>query len=950
MSGAKGGLLNSILESPSLSINSSGVQLVCKQPHEAKGSPVGSRLNATEECNRACGKSREGFLQPALSGKESFRGMETCSGRLQTEQVCFSDQVQDGDAQDCFGGHQEERLDGFSGLKGCLFPHSHQSQVQEIPQLCVQRPSVSFQGSVLWPQHCPAGIHQNDVSNRLLHPSGRVQDPVIPGRLADSCGVRGSCPEGEEFCDKFVEDLRNDHQFRKVSPSSNPDFNLSWDADRYPTFLGFSNQETSRQSAWVSEKISRLREYRSQGLAPVIGPLLVNRAICSRLQTEDASDSVCPEVPLEEEKLSGYRTFGNPELREEGIAVVESLREAKQRCVPGSSEPVPNTVLRRLQHRLGSSVGTRENIGHLVIRRTSASHKRERTFSCMEGLNSSGITSTREDSSCLWRQHHSPLVHKEAGRHQISLNVSSVSANSSLGREDGRCLNHSVHSGEVERLSRSAQSQESSDIHRVVPASSGMSADLETLGETTDRSFRHESEFQNREVLFATPGSSGSGNGRFFTRMVKLGPLCLLSFSGNKEGSEQAEVIQKLPTDPHNPVLAKERLVHRSMGTVRRKTQVSPSKKRSAKAARQMEVPPKPPHATSDRMETVHGFLRHSGYSREVASSIIGSKQDSTNALYQRQWSVFRQWCRENGFSASRVSLDQIGRFFRYLRYDRRSAVSTIKTYRSMLATTLRHVDVELSNNRDMKDVIRSFEIEAPVNSPNTLKWNLDVVLKFLTTDKFEPIGNISFLELSKKTLFLVALALAKRVGELQALSSKVGFSSEGAVVSYLQKFRAKNHVSCKGLPRFFVIKQLEQLVPQEEEALLCPVRALKTYLKKSRPLSRDRHPNLFCAVRHPELPMSKNAISFMLRTLVIEAHQELREDLLPFLKVKPHEVRAVATSVNFQKNLSIDEVVSAAQWKCASVFAGHYLRDVELTYEECRTLGPIVAAGAIVS
>ena len=271
--------------------------------------------------------------------------------------------------------------------------------------------------------------------------------------------------------------------------------------------------------------------------------------------------------------------------------------------------------------------------------------------------------------------------------------------------------------------------------------------------------------------------------------------------------------------------------------------------------------------------------------------------------------------------------MDQIGRFLRYLRYERNLSVGAIKTYKSMLSVTLRHLGVDLSHNKDMRDIVRSFEIELPRNPQVKLRWNLDVVLKYLTLEKFEPLTSTSLLNLSKKTLFLSALALAKRVGELQALSSSVGFSSEGAVLSYLPMFRAKNHASCKNLPRFFCLKQLAHLVPHEEEALLCPVRSLRAYLDRTKSLRGNSHKNLFCPVQCPESPMSKNAISYLLRTLIKEAHQELREDLMPVLKVKPHEIRAVATSVNFKQNLSLEAVVSAAQWKCASVFANHYLQ-----------------------
>ena len=54
--------------------------------------------------------------------------------------------------------------------------------------------------------------------------------------------------------------------------------------------------------------------------------------------------------------------------------------------------------------------------------------------------------------------------------------------------------------------------------------------------------------------------------------------------------------------------------------------------------------------------------------------------------------------------------------------------------------------------------------------------WDLSRVLTYLVSSAFEPLSQASFRALTLKTLFLLALATAKRVGELQALSSIVTF------------------------------------------------------------------------------------------------------------------------------------------------------------------------------
>lgn len=64
-----------------------------------------------------------------------------------------------------------------------------------------------------------------------------------------------------------------------------------------------------------------------------------------------------------------------------------------------------------------------------------------------------------------------------------------------------------------------------------------------------------------------------------------------------------------------------------------------------------------------------------------------------------------------------------------------------------------------------------------------------------------------------------------------------MGFKEHNAVYSLSPKFLAKNDRSSNPWPRHFEIKGLADLIGQEPEGVLCPVRALKYYLKEHRTL-----------------------------------------------------------------------------------------------------------------
>ena len=85
-----------------------------------------------------------------------------------------------------------------------------------------------------------------------------------------------------------------------------------------------------------------------------------------------------------------------------------------------------------------------------------------------------------------------------------------------------------------------------------------------------------------------------------------------------------------------------------------------------------------------------------------------------------------------------------------------------------------------------LRDLLRSFRLSSAERLFRPPAWDLSVVLVFLNSSAFEPLSQALLRALSQKTLFLLALATAKRVGELQALSSIVTFVDLDACLSLM--------------------------------------------------------------------------------------------------------------------------------------------------------------------
>ena len=241
-----------------------------------------------------------------------------------------------------------------------------------------------------------------------------------------------------------------------------------------------------------------------------------------------------------------------------------------------------------------------------------------------------------------------------------------------------------------------------------------------------------------------------------------------------------------------------------------------------------------------------------------------------------------------------------------------------------MLSAVFRFQLPEISSSSILQGLLRSFQVAAPSRSINPPSWDLNKVLLYLRSSTFEPLQSIFLRSLSKKTLFLISLATAKQVSELQALSKIVSFSAEGAVVSYVPEFLAKTESALRPFPRSFLVKSLADFAAGlDEDLLYCPVRCLRIYLQCTAPgVNRPRR--LFVCLRNPMRAISRNAISYFLPKVIAEAGASSVANVVP----RAHSIRGVATSTAFHRNWSLTSVLNAACWRSSSVFTSFYLKD----------------------
>ena len=249
------------------------------------------------------------------------------------------------------------------------------------------------------------------------------------------------------------------------------------------------------------------------------------------------------------------------------------------------------------------------------------------------------------------------------------------------------------------------------------------------------------------------------------------------------------------------------------------------------------------------------------------------------------------------------------------------AALSTIKGYRAMLSAVFKFPLPEISTSLILKDLIRSFEISAPRPLFPPPPWDLDKVLQYLSGPPFEPLARASFLDKTKKALFLLAMATAKRVSELQALSFSVSFQGEDLVLYYNPFFRAKTESVSNPLPRSIIVPSLSDFAGDLPERVQCPVRAIK-FLRKAARSASFIPSRLFVSPQNLE-----RAMSFYLRQLIVDSGA-----VSTSRPPRAHNIRGIATSLNYYSNLSLSNLMQVATWKSNRVFASRYLKEVSAT------------------
>jgi len=135
--------------------------------------------------------------------------------------------------------------------------------------------------------------------------------------------------------------------------------------------------------------------------------------------------------------------------------------------------------------------------------------------------------------------------------------------------------------------------------------------------------------------------------------------------------------------------------------------------------------------------------------------------------------------------------------------------------------------------------------------------------------------------------------------------------------------FLAKNQLAAQP-PRKFRLQALKT------KKILCPVRAVRIYLDKTKHMRGDRKKLFISMVKSSTKSIGIPGISRWLRDTIVECYRMgAPQDIDDTLGAHAHEVRALAVSLAVAGHRPIKEVMRAAYWRSESCFTRFYLKDM---------------------
>ena len=165
------------------------------------------------------------------------------------------------------------------------------------------------------------------------------------------------------------------------------------------------------------------------------------------------------------------------------------------------------------------------------------------------------------------------------------------------------------------------------------------------------------------DLLLTIPGSDVSRHGRVSPVLGRSSGLRVPSGGHHSACSREAPGLHRDGAHPSGSTLGPPPLVLRPAPAFAGSSSDPAGPSRPLALASVSSSLPGSPSAQASCLAPLQRFTRAAGFSSAVAEQSSLARRPSSRAVYQVRWSIYREWCHNNGHSVSRPTLAKVADF-----------------------------------------------------------------------------------------------------------------------------------------------------------------------------------------------------------------------------------------------------------------------------------------------
>ena len=847
-------------------------------------------------------KIRQGVLFPSFHGPKKGRGKKTSDKLKASKQVRFHSDLSDGLGSHSCQDTSTGRLGNLVGPERRFFPYSHTSEASALPQIYLEGTGLPISLNSIRPVYSSLHLHQSNPASHAVVQGAGHKGNLLPGRYPFARDFPSSVPLPNKICTTQTRGSGIHNQFEEVGLGPFPGLFIPRPRLELPHHGGFASTRQDRGVTVQCPEAAECGPSYIQVHSAVSGQGQLRMHSCPQGQTTlSASATPFAKGPRQsfQEGHSNSRGQGGPQV----VGGPQALCGAP--LLPGT---VCDTHHRCVIPGLGGLTRQEIDQGPMateLAQRSSQTHQRTGdacSFTCGNPLGSSDV---RKDCTIASGQFlHSPL-HKEGGGDQIRSPVQT-------SYRDPRHLLQSPHPIDPQPPAGSGKHSVRRTISpevtgRVASQHRGGEKDFQPIGSTAGRPVCFETHSAGSQILLPRQeGQTGLGHRRLGSPVGLQGNVCL-SPTGDAPAYRPEVPPPWRQANPDSTILDRGPLVSRGVLHAiqtphETEVQEEPDNQRCNRSPPNLPQPPPP-----DGVAAFKAAVTATGTSEEVAQFLSASWRGSTSVQYRSVWRSWVAWCQSTGLDTTSISVNKLLDYLLFLHQTRRLSWSTVGVHRSAISSMLMPLAIPpLGEHPLVTRFMRALFLKRPPSTEPRWSWDMASVLGYVR-DLGQP-SDLTLRQLVAKLAFLIAVFSARRVADLPLLRISPKYLQRTASAAVFQPaFGAKQDRPGHQNPVIVLRAYADNR--------LCPIATLDEYLSRTNYANRDEA--LFLTSTSPFHPAAKATIKRWI-LLILQAAG---------VQASPGSTRAAAASFALARNISLQAVMTSADWSRTTTVFRHYVR-----------------------